>query len=182
MTMKLEFELSEQDLAYFQRRIESKGSAQGEIEMAHIVKAAESLVEHARQANPPRFILRKLEQLESLVAMVTDSEWRLPVEDIRRILDAMAYVSDRQDLIPDDIPAIGYLDDAIMVELTCRNLRPELEAYRDFCGFREQEIERRHDKGGPETPVSRSDWLEARRRELHATMHKRRGLFGRLKT
>ena len=182
MPMKLEFELSDQDLAFFQRLIESKGNSGGEIQLAHIVKAAEDLLERARQSSTPAFILQRLEQLDSLVAMVTDPEWRLPVEDIRRVLDAMAYVADREDLIPDDIPALGYLDDAVMVELTCRNLRPELEAYRDFCEFRRGEIDRRRGEGEPHTPVSRSDWLESRRRELHEKMHRRRGLFGLLKS
>lgn len=182
MPMKLDIELSDQDLAYFQRLIESKGNGQGEIELAHIVKAAEDLLERARQASTPAFILGRLEQLELLVAMVTDSEWRLPVEDIRRVLNAMSYVANREDLIPDDIPALGYLDDAVMIELTCRNLRPELDAYRDFCDFRQAETERRRDQGQPGTPISRSDWLESRRRELHEKMHRRRGIFGLLKS
>jgi len=180
MPMKLEFELSDQDLAYFQRMIEAKGACQDAIQVSQIVKAAESLLERARQNAAPAFILQTLEQLEPLVAMVTDPQWRLPVEDIRRVLDAMAYVADSKDLIPDDIPGLGYVDDAVMVELTCRNLRPELDAYRDFCDFREQETERRQKEGESETPVSRSDWLESRRKELHDKMHSHRSLFRRL--
>ncbi len=180
MPMKLEFELSDQDLAYFQRIIEAKGACKDGIQLSQIVKAAEDLLERARQTSAPAFILQTLEQLEPLVAMVTDPQWRLPVEDIRRVLDAMAYVADSKDLIPDDIPGLGYVDDAVMVELTCRNLRPELDAYRDFCKFRDEEVQRRQKDGESETPVSRSDWLESRRQELHEKMHSHRSLFRRL--
>ena len=180
MPMKLEFELSDQDLAYFQRMIDAKSAGQNAIQVSQIVKATEDLLERARQTSAPASIRQTLEQLEPLVAMVTDPEWRLPVEDIRRVLDAMAYVADSEDLIPDEVPGLGYVDDAVMVELTCRNLRPELDAYIDFCKFREQESKRRHKEGESETPVSRSDWLESRRKELHEKMHSRRSLFRRI--
>lgn len=178
MPIKFEVELDDQDLAYFQRIIDDKGVG-SQVEVRDIVEATSDLLDGARQAETPRFILDKLEQLEPLVAMVTDAEWRLPTDDIRRVLDALAYLADPADLIPDDMPGFGYLDDAVMVELACRKLRPELEAYRDFCVYRAAEEERRRGSGDAGAPVSRGDWLESRRKELQARMHQRRGLFGR---
>ncbi len=66
-----------------------------------------------------------------------------------------------------------------MVELACRELEPELSAYRDFCACRENERAARRASGQAEE-VSRHDWLEARRRELMAEMKERRGLLGRI--
>ena len=48
------------------------------------------------------------------------------------MLSGLAYLCDPEDLIPDDIPGIGMLDDAVMIELVFRELRHELDAYQDF--------------------------------------------------
>ena len=81
------------------------------------------------------------------------------------------YFAEPEDLIPDRIPALGYLDDAIMIELMARELRHDLEAYDDFCQFRINEERRR---GTTEDPLTREEWLEARRRQLHARARRRR--------
>lgn len=177
MGIKFEFELDDQDLAYFQSVIDRQGMGQGNMEIRDIVGGTQELLVNAKQAQTPAFVLKVLEQLGPLVDMVTDPEWKLPADDIARVLHALAYFSDPDDLIPDDVPGLGYLDDAVMVELACRNLRPELEAYRDFCHYRERELARRQESGEGDGPVSRLDWLEARRQELHDRMHRHRGLF-----
>ncbi len=179
MAIRFEFELEDEDLAFFKKVIDDKNHGKGEVEIQDIVNATRELVEGARANHTPRSVMQMLEQLNTLVAMVTDTEWSLPAEDVSRVLTALAYLADPEDLIPDDVPGLGYLDDAIMVELACRNLRPEIHAYRDFCLFRNAEIERRRALGEEETPVSRLDWLGSRRRELQEQMRRKRGLFQR---
>jgi len=77
-------------------------------------------------------------------------------------------VVDPDDLIPDRVPGLGYLDDAIMVELVVQELRHEIDAYDDFCAFRtRQRKERsRHEVVG--------ERLEARRVALQSRMRRRR--------
>jgi uncharacterized membrane protein YkvA (DUF1232 family) len=79
------------------------------------------------------------------------------------VLNALAYFTEPDDLIPDHIPGLGFLDDAIMVELVVRELEHEIEAYRDFCDFRESH-----------TASGRDDWLTERREELQTRMRQRR--------
>jgi uncharacterized membrane protein YkvA (DUF1232 family) len=182
MPIRFEFELDDADLAYFRRIIEDKRVGQRGIAVADLDSAVRELLAGARVANTPGFILRMLEQIEPLVAMVSDPEWRLPEADVGRVLSALAFFADPEDLIPDDLPGFGYLDDAVMVELAVRELEPELSAYRNFCEFREQERAARRASGQPEAEVSRQDWLEARRRELMAEMKSRRGLLHRIRS
>jgi hypothetical protein len=85
----------------------------------------------------------------------------------------MAYFSESEDLIPDSIPVLGFFDDAIAIELSAIELKHELDAYAEFCEFREEQAGAR---GVPASTAGRADWLAARREELIARMHRRRNL------
>ena len=64
--------------------------------------------------------------------MLEDGEWALPDDDRLRVLDALAYVADAHDLVPDSVPVLGLVDDAIMLELVLRELQHELDGYEEF--------------------------------------------------
>src|SRR6185312_3353442 len=115
-----------------------------------IVSGARHLVEELRKSDAPDFVRDRVEKLDLLAHMLEDREWALQGEDQARVRNAMAYVVDPHDLIPDQIPGLGFLDDAIMVELVCRDLRHEIDAYIDFCKYRDEE-EKRRGKGDPLT-------------------------------
>jgi hypothetical protein len=58
-----------------------------------------------------------------------------------------------------------------MIELSVRELKHEIDAYDDFCDFRQHQAERR---GLTADKVGRADWLASRREELVERMHERR--------
>ena len=82
----------------------------------------------------------------------------------------IAYFAEPDDIIPDRVPVLGFLDDAIMIELVVQELEHELEGYEDFCLFRKQRLE----GSGNKEPGSREEWLMARRKQLHARIRRRR--------
>ena len=63
------------------------------------------------------------------MTMVEDEDWNLPPEDVTRVINALAYFANAKDLIPDDVPGLGFLDDAVMVDLVMRELAHEVKAY-----------------------------------------------------
>ena len=172
MPMQIAFELDDEDLKHFRliMREARKSAANAPPEV--IVAAANKLLEHVGSIRVPAFILERLESLEVMIRMLADQEWRLPEQDAARVLNALAYFCEPQDLIPDHIPGIGYLDDAIMIELVRVELRHEIDAYRDFCTFRESEPARTGVKARS-SDLTRDDWLDKRRNELQSRMHRR---------
>jgi len=135
-----------------------------------IVAAAEELLASAEIATAPRFVVDRLQNLKLMIHMLSDIEWRLPHQEATRVLNALAYFAEPEDLIPDSVPGLGFLDDAIMIELVVRELKHEIEAYRDFCEYR---VRMRQDQGHA-AKVSREGWLDNRRKELQVRMRRRR--------
>jgi uncharacterized membrane protein YkvA (DUF1232 family) len=135
--MRIVLELSDNDLKYFRkclRRVRDSGSTGDE---AAVLGGARSLLTEVVRVEAPDFVRDRFRRLELLIRMLEDGEWRLTGADRARVLEVLTYFTDPDDLIPDRVPGIGYLDDAIMVELACQELRHEIEAYEKFCAFRE---------------------------------------------
>lgn len=173
MPMSFHLELSDQDLSHFQQAIEkAKASAAGKSD-AEITASARALLESANTVTLPDFISKRLVKLDSLIAMLVDEAWDLPAEDRIRVLGAMAYFSESEDLIPDSIPVLGYFDDAIAIELSAIELKHEIDAYNEFCEFRQEQATA---LGLDASGVGRADWLTARRDELISRMHRRRNI------
>ncbi|MDX1480221.1 MAG: YkvA family protein [Woeseiaceae bacterium] len=177
MGLSVVFELDDDDLKHFQLIMKEACAAASGMSPEDIVAAAQDLLDSIGDRSLPGFIAERLERLRNLIDMVQDHEWGLPDEDRRRVLNALAYFCEHEDLIPDSIPGLGYLDDAIMIELAVRELGPEIEAYRDFCEFRQSESARRGVKA-KSTDVTREDWLRDRREKLQKRMRKRRLKLG----
>ena len=171
MSIRIAFDLSDKDLDHFRMIMKQARKNAETISEQQIIEAAEEVMKEVGESDVPDFISERLSKLQVMTGMLRDSEWQLPEEETNRVLSALAYFSEPEDLIPDHIPGLGFLDDAIMVELVVRELKHEIEAYEDFCAFRAREETRRDDD---EDEVTREEWLAGRRMELHSRMRRRR--------
>jgi uncharacterized membrane protein YkvA (DUF1232 family) len=171
MAFSLTLDLSDRDLAHFQKVKEASRKAAGDKSEPEILECASRLLADAQKAEIPDFIAQRLLRLDDLIAMVRDEAWALPEADRERVLSALMYFCDPNDVIPDSIAVLGFLDDAIMIELSVRELKHELDAYDDFCDFRQQQAQR---LGLQADKVGRAEWLDGRRDELVDRMHQRR--------
>ena len=171
MSFSLTIDLSERDLEHFQAAQKTAADKAASRSDEEIIAAASKLLIEGKKVELPDFIAQRLLVLDDLIAMLRDEGWAMPEEDRKRVLGAMVYFAEPQDIIPDSVPVLGYLDDAIMIELCARALKHEIDAYEDFCDFRQREAEQR---GLDPATVGRADWLGGRRDELIDRMHRRR--------
>jgi uncharacterized membrane protein YkvA (DUF1232 family) len=168
--LRISFELDEDDLKHFRLIMQEARQSASRLPPEDIVAAAEELLANVEESTAPGFIVNRLRNLKLMIQMLSDLEWRLPHQEAVRVLNALAYFAEPEDLIPDHIPGLGFLDDAIMVELVVRELKHEIEAYRDFCEYRE----RLRKEQGHAAKISRENWLDERRKELQGRMKRRR--------
>lgn len=174
MALDITFTLTDDDLARFQGIIDAAREKTGtELSREQIESNAGKLIQEARGGELPAFIAERVEKLDVVLRMINDEEWRLEDEEIEAVLSALAYFCEAEDIIPDHVPGLGFLDDAIYVEIVLEELATEIRLYREFCTFREAEESRRKARG-QDIKVGREEWLADKRAALHAKMRKRR--------
>jgi len=146
MTIRVTFELEEKDLRHFRREMRRVRRQLSVADDADIIDGARRALNDAHQdGRPPTFITERIAAVETLIRLVEDDDWSQPAAVCKEIMALLAYFGDPEDLIPDDIPGLGLLDDAIMIELVIRNLRHEIEAYEDYCSYRDSIAQRPRD-------------------------------------
>ncbi|MCP4007511.1 MAG: DUF1232 domain-containing protein [bacterium] len=161
--LKVTFTLDAKDVDHLRRILQRSQSSVLKKTEDGVIGAALVLAREVRKFSPPEYVMERVERLESFVDMINDQDWALPVSVKRKVLGALAYFTDAEDLIADPVPGLGFLDDAIMIELVTRELRHELVGYRDFCDFRET-VEQR-----PWTPAAQKALpgrLKTKRKQL----------------
>jgi uncharacterized membrane protein YkvA (DUF1232 family) len=168
MGLKLSFELSNRDLLYFREALRQSRAAVRDAEETEIVDAVRHVLEEIRDNEPlPDFVAERLPQLDLLIEMLADDEWQLPTDDRERLLAMFVYFSDPEDILPDHIPVIGYLDDVIIIEIVTREMLHVREAYDDFRTFR-RDFDAEHGKNID--GAIRRDRIDRQRQKLHQRM------------
>ena len=168
MAFEVKFELSDSDMDHFRDVMHKAQAGAKQLSEQVILANAKQLSDDIKE-NVPEFVRERIQKLKTFVAMLEDDEWQIPTEERNEVLSALAYFSDPEDLVPDHIPVLGFLDDAIMIELVAAEFKEDVEAFEEFCQYRARE----EGRAGDHT-VTRDEWLDSKRRELHSRMRSRR--------
>ena len=170
MPLRLVVDLSDSDLGFYRKRLDDAWRRGAEQDENELVLATRKLLQQVRDAGVSEAIQTRLAALGDLASMLEDKEWAPEGEDRKNIAAVLSYFTDPGDVIPDNLPGLGYLDDALMTKLIVRELRHELDAYRDFCQYREH----REQQGVKRESVSHSDWIAEKRHQLFMRIKRRR--------
>lgn len=140
-----------------------------------IVTAARDLYDPRLGHDAPPCIAIRLAHAAPLDSLVRDEGWAPEGASLAAARAVLAYLQRPDDLIPDWVPQVGRLDDAIVVDVAWTRIGDELEGYRDFCRLRLLEARLRGEAPG-RFRFERGDWREARRAESALREHQRRVL------
>lgn len=160
------------DLARFNQLLARLGRRQPPLDIDRLATAARQL-SSAADDDAPGCIAQRIAWIESVAAMAADQDWQAAndVADCARLV--LDYANDTHDLIPDWLPQVGRLDDAIVVEAAWPTLRHETACYRDFVRLRALEAGLRGCT--PDAlPFDRQAWQVAREAEAALIAHRRR--------
>jgi uncharacterized membrane protein YkvA (DUF1232 family) len=135
-SFKVTFKLDEDDTKYFRALFRKARKAAAGQEDADVLSAAHALVSSVRRSKKtPGFVLEAIETLQDLTEIISDKDYAAPAKIRNEVLAALAYFAQSEDLIPDDIPVLGFLDDAIMIKFVEEQFKHELRAFRKFRKF-----------------------------------------------
>jgi uncharacterized membrane protein YkvA (DUF1232 family) len=167
--LRITFTLSDKDVAHLRRIMRRAAAAAREKDEATIVRSALRMAGSVRAAKPPEYVLQRVDKLETIVELAQDKDWQLPAPVRRKVLAALTYFCNPTDLIPDAVPGLGFLDDAVMIELVAQELKHETRAYQEFVRFRKSAEQRPWTTAGKASLESR---LVNKRKQLRARVDK----------
>jgi uncharacterized membrane protein YkvA (DUF1232 family) len=168
---KVTFTLDESDASYFQNLYRKAKQGAKTQSREEIIREARAIVKDVQSAKKtPAFVRDAISILADLVDLIQDEDYAAPAPVQTEVLAALAYFSDPEDLIPDHIPGLGFLDDAIMVKFIEDEFKHELWGYRKFCKGRDATEQR------PWASAARSrlqDRLSADRKKIRGLIAER---------
>lgn len=158
----------------FNRLLERVARSAVRLDGDRIATAARELCTCTSATLPPACIRQRLLLVKAATTMIADRAWGAPDEAHATVRVVAEYVASNDDLIPDAVPAVGRLDDAIVVDVAWPAIADEVAGYLDFRRLRRIDAER----GDARRRFDRAAWLDARR--IEAAWHAHRAAVRRM--
>jgi uncharacterized membrane protein YkvA (DUF1232 family) len=168
--MRITLDLEPADVERFLGAVAHSHHLVLDAEESDILAAAKHALNTLPIGSAPAYVRKRIVVVQRLILMLEDDAWNLPRPERAYVLETLVYFSDPEDLIPDDIEVIGLLDDAIVLEVLLRRQRHVLQAYTDFCDYRDALPDTSTGTNGCEEAVQK---LARRREMLHNRMRRR---------
>ncbi len=131
-----------------------------------IVGAARRVLRAAAKRLDVPFIRIRMRRAAEIRAALVDAHWQAPAALETVMTAIVAYLDDTDHaLIARDMPVVGQLDAAILVDAAMDTLRVELDDYAEFCRFRHAEAAR-IGLASPTLSTDRAHWRRECEHEL----------------
>lgn len=135
-------QFSEDDLRAFNQCAQRIAPGTPALGADQLAAAARRLARAIGEGNESRFIQIRMRRAGEVRAILMDAGWTIDAALVGRMQDLIGYLDGPVALVPLDVPAVGGLDRALLVDMSMEGLRAELDEYADFCRYRAAEAQR----------------------------------------
>jgi hypothetical protein len=165
--------LSEDDVQRFNALAAKLNEDMPALTMDQLAGVARRVLRVAAAGGESPFIRSRLRRAEEVRVLLADDGWSSGEHAGARMRELVGYIDDPNGLFRDDVPFIGRLDDALLVDIAMDVLRDELDDYAEFRRFRSAEAAR---LGVADVAIriDRAQWQAERDAELRLEQQLRR--------
>jgi hypothetical protein len=154
------FHLTAASVDRFNALLARLGRRAAPLDCDRLATAARELRDRAAGAGEPACIQQRMNRLQAAARMLDDRQWE-PADEAGNIAALMLhYANGRYQLLPNSLPTVGHLDEAIAVEAAWPSIRSEVAEFLDYCRIRALEATLRGREIG-DFDFTRDDWLKA---------------------
>lgn len=146
------------------------GRTQAPFQRDQLATAARELWD--RSIDPAPGIGPRMRRAAAAAMMVADPAWEADTEAAALASLVVGYVHASNDLLPDDLPRIGRMDDAIVIDTAWPRLAGEVADYLDYRRVRRIEA-RLRGRDYRDFEFGRGQWEQALRAEVALAGHQR---------
>jgi len=167
-------ELREEKLRRFNEVVQRVAPDKPAFNAGQIAGAARRVLRAAMKGQESTFIKVRMRRAGEIRAALDDAQWEVAAKTENAMREIVAYLDEGASaLIENDVPVVGLLDDAILVDAAMDTLRGELDDYADFCRYRVGEAARLGISPS-EVKTRRECWFHERQQELRLELQLRR--------
>ena len=167
-------ELREEKLRRFNEVVQRVAPDKPAFNADQIAGAARRVLRAAMKGQESTFIKVRMRRAGEIRAALGDAHWEVAAKTEPAMREIVAYLDESASaLIDNDVPVVGLLDDAILVDAAMDGLRGELDDYADFCRYRIGEAARLGILPN-EVKIRRESWFHERQQEFRLELQLRR--------
>ncbi|QOY62092.1 hypothetical protein INQ40_09070 [Lysobacter sp. H21R4] len=107
-----------------------------QVDADHLATAARELMEYSPDGRIPQCIRERIRRAGAMDLMRSDPEWETQATVAIAAAAVLDYLHGKEPLIPHNLPVVGWLDGAVVVEAAWPTLADEVRDYLDFCRLR----------------------------------------------
>lgn len=162
MNTEYNLEITQEVANHFNNLLNNEEAVNSEVTIGEI----QLMLNKLKTTEQENYVMEHIAPLENMLQMFVDNQWPLSNATKTTILAAFDYLKKVDDLIPDNIPVIGLLDDCIVIDLVSDKIKSELDNYSNFSQCRSV-YEKNH-------PFTTDDWSKIKKNESTSTRRNRR--------